>query len=145
MPNHATSTLIGYLGRDPETRPTSGDGTVTTLSLGVTRTHKINGEQRPETTWWRVAIWGTRGKTAAQHLRKGSCVICTGWPVLRKYRDHEGKEQAQVELLNADWTFGEGKQSATSQNAKTTNLTDVSASSDTPSPTAAVGNEEPPF
>jgi single-strand DNA-binding protein len=153
MPSFATCTLIGNLGRDPETRATTGDGSVTTLSLGVTRTGTgRDGAKTEQTTWWRVTIWGTRGKTAAQHLRKGSCAIITGFPQVREYTDADGVKRSQAEVLNADWAFGESRASAQSAQSQSTAAPAASAASAATAPVApttprpaAGGDDEPPF
>ena len=144
MPSFATATLMGHLGRDPETRPTSGDGSVTTLAVAVTRNSTVRGEKTEETTWWKVAIWGTRGVTAAKHLRKGSLVLVTGWPVVREYTDKDQVVRHSAELRNADWAFAEGRrdgettaETSTAQNARTPESTVV--------PTAAPITDAPPF
>ena len=142
MPNFATCTLIGHLGRDPVTRPTSGEGSLTTFSLGVTRSGKdATGAKVELTTWWRCMIWGTRGKTAAQHLRKGSCVIVTGWPQSRPFTDEHGAKSSINEVLNADWAFGESR--ATAQNAQSAEPVPATPAA-APRP-AAGADDEPPF
>ncbi len=141
MPSFATCTLMGHLGRDPETRPTTGEGSVTTLKLAVTRSSKVGGEKREETTWWRVAIWGTRGVQAAKFLRKGSCVIVSGWPLVREYRDQDGATRSSAELVNADWSFA-----GSSDPAPATTAADPAAVPPaTTAPAAASGDDEPPF
>jgi single stranded DNA-binding protein len=90
--SHASTTILGNLGQDPETR-TVAQTTCTTLSVAVTRRiPKADGQKEERTTWWRVQVWGARGEAAATHLRKGDPIICTGWPELRNYTDKDGRD-----------------------------------------------------
>ena len=65
---------------DPEMRYLNDGTAVTNLSLATSRrwTDRASGQQRDETTWFRVSIWGRRAEVAHQYLTKGSAVIVEG-------------------------------------------------------------------
>ena len=66
--------LIGNLGRDPEMRYTPDGKAVTTFSVATSR--KFNDKE--ETTWFRVSVWGKQAESCNQYLTKGSKVLVEG-------------------------------------------------------------------
>ena len=66
--------IIGNLGRDPEMRYTPDGKAVTTFSVATSR--KYN--EKEETTWFRVSVWGKQAESCNQHLHKGSNVLVEG-------------------------------------------------------------------
>ena len=105
MPNFATVTLIGHLGRDPESKYTPDGTAVVNFSVATSRKRR-DGEV---TTWWRCAIFGKRGETLAQYLHKGDPVLIQGDPYLRTYTASDGTERHSLEVDVKDWTFVGGK------------------------------------
>ncbi len=79
--------LIGYLGRDPETRFTPTGKKVTHFSLAVTQRWKSAGETKEYTEWINVEAWGRLGEVADQYLKKGSLVYLEGRLKTDKYED----------------------------------------------------------
>lgn len=71
--------LVGNLGRDPEMRYTPSGQAVTNLSVASNRRYTDSaGEQREETVWFRVSVWGRQAETVHQYLRKGRQVLVEG-------------------------------------------------------------------
>jgi single-strand DNA-binding protein len=71
--------LIGYLGKDPETRFTPKGSKVTSFSLAVDRRWKSSeGETKETTDWFNIEAWGRLGETCQQYLHKGSLVYLEG-------------------------------------------------------------------
>jgi len=66
--------LIGNLGRDPEMRYTPDGKAVTSFSVATSR--KYNDKE--ETTWFRISVWGKQAETCNQYLTKGSKVLVEG-------------------------------------------------------------------
>ncbi len=83
--------LIGYLGRDPETRSIPSGQKVTTFSLGVTRRWKSGGENKDATDWFNLECWGRLGEISQQYLKKGSLVYVEGRLRTDKYEDKGGE------------------------------------------------------
>jgi len=74
-----TLIVVGNLGRDPEMRYTPGGQAVTNLSVASNRKYTdSSGEQREETIWFRVSVWGRQAETVNQYLRKGRQVLIEG-------------------------------------------------------------------
>ena len=71
--------LVGNLGRDPEMRYTPGGQAVTNISVATNRRYTdSSGEQRDETVWFRVSVWGKQAEATNQYLSKGRQVLVEG-------------------------------------------------------------------
>ena len=71
--------LVGNIGRDPEMRYTPSGQAVTNLSVATNRRYTdSSGEQREETVWFRVSVWGRQAEACHQYLRKGRQVLVEG-------------------------------------------------------------------
>lgn len=79
--------LIGYLGRDPESKFTPTGKSVCHFSMGVTNRWKAAGETKEYTDWFNVEAWGRLGEVAQQYLKKGSLVFVEGRLKTDRYED----------------------------------------------------------
>jgi single-strand DNA-binding protein len=77
--------LIGYLGKDPESRMTPNGKKVTHFSLGVSRRWKSAGESKESTEWVNVEAWERLGDLCQQYLKKGSLIYLEGRLKTDKY------------------------------------------------------------
>ncbi len=86
--------LIGYLGKDPETRFTPNGKKVCNFSVAVSRKWKSGeGEQKEATDWFNIEAWGRLGEICQQYLGKGRLVFLEG----RLHTDRvEDKEKGDV-------------------------------------------------
>src|SRR5262245_47577606 len=92
--------LIGNLGRDPETRYTTGGDAVTQLNIATSETWKDkNGEKQEHTEWHRVVLFGRQAEIAGEYLKKGRSVYIEGRLQTRKYTDKEGVEKYSTEVV----------------------------------------------
>ena len=93
--------LVGNLGNDPETRYMPSGSAVTNLSVATSRSwkDKQTGEQREETEWHRVAMFGRLAEIAAEYLRKGSQVYLEGRLKTRKWQDKQGNDRYTTEII----------------------------------------------
>jgi len=95
-----TITIAGRIGRDAETR-NAGEGTVTSFTVAV---DQRNGRDKT-TNWWRVSIWGKRGESLCQYLRKGDNITVAGEFSLSEY---EGKPQLNIRASEVALQGGKG-------------------------------------
>ena len=84
--------LIGYLGRDPESKFTPTGKKVCHFSVGVTQRWKTAGEMKEYTDWFNIEAWGRLGEVSQQYLKKGSLVFVEGRLKTDKYEDKEKGE-----------------------------------------------------
>lgn len=97
--------LIGYLGRDPETRAIPSGQKVTTFSLGVTRRWKSGSESKEATDWFNVEAWGRLGEISHQYLKKGSLVYVEGRLRTDKYEDKGGETKYFTKVVALSLQF----------------------------------------
>ena len=92
--------LIGNLGRDPETRYTTGGDAVTNLRIATTEAWKDkSGEKQEKTEWHTVVMFGRLAEIAGEYLKKGRPVYIEGRLQTRKYTDKEGVEKYSTEIV----------------------------------------------
>ena len=92
--------LVGRLGRDPETRYTSGGQAVGNFSLATDETYKDrNGERQKRTEWHKIVVWGKQAEIAQQYLKKGSLVFIEGRIQSREWQDKEGQKRTSFEIV----------------------------------------------
>lgn len=79
MPGLNRVQLIGYLGKDPETRATPAGKKVCSFSVAVSRRWKnAAGESNESTDWFNVDAWGRLGEICQSYLSKGRLVFVEG-------------------------------------------------------------------
>ena len=94
--------LLGNLGRDPETRYTTGGDAVTNLNIATSEQWKDkNGEKQEKTEWHRVVLFGRQAEIAGEYLKKGRSVYIEGRLQTRKYTDKDGVEKYSTEIVGA--------------------------------------------
>jgi single-strand DNA-binding protein len=92
--------LVGRLGRDPETRYTSGGQAVANFSMATDETYKDrNGERQKRTEWHKIVVWGKQAEIAQQYLKKGSLVFIEGRIQSREWQDKEGQKRTAFEIV----------------------------------------------
>jgi single-strand DNA-binding protein len=82
--------LIGYLGKDPETRFTTKGNKVCTFTLAVNRRWKSGDELKEATEWFNVEAWGKLGEFCQSYLGKGRLVYIEGGLRTNRY-EHDGE------------------------------------------------------
>ncbi len=91
--------LIGYLGKDPETRFTPTGKKVCSFHLGVTRKWRgDDGELKEATDWINIEAWERMGEVCQQYLKKGSLVYVEGRLNTDRY-EHEGETRYFTKVI----------------------------------------------
>ncbi|MBS1186177.1 MAG: ssb [Burkholderiaceae bacterium] len=93
--------IVGNLGRDPETRYTTGGEAIANIAVATSDRwkDKATGEQKEATEWHRVTFFGKLAEIAGQYLKKGSQVYIEGRLRTRKYTDKDGVERYATEII----------------------------------------------
>src|SRR5687767_5902914 len=97
-------TIIGNLGRDPETRYTPNGTMNVTFSMAVNRVFRDQaGQQQERTTWFRVTAWGRLaetldGLTQNGYVTKGKQVYVEGRLEAREYQDPQGQTRTSLDV-----------------------------------------------
>jgi single-strand DNA-binding protein len=91
--------LVGNLGRDAEMRFTAGGTAVATVSLATTEKFKDrDGNQKEDTQWHRIVIWGKTAEVLHEYLTKGKQIYVEGRIQTREWTDKEGKPAKTTEI-----------------------------------------------
>ena len=92
--------LLGNLGRDPETRYTTGGDAVTNLRIATSEQWKDkNGDKQERTEWHTVVLFGRQAEVAGEYLKKGRSVYIEGRLQTRTYTDKDGVEKYSTEIV----------------------------------------------
>jgi single-strand DNA-binding protein len=93
-------TIIGNLGKDPETRYMPSGEAMTSITVATTESwkDKATGEKKEATEWHRISFFGKLAEIAGQYLKKGSQVYIEGSLRTRKYTDKDGVEKYATDI-----------------------------------------------
>lgn len=100
----AVITIVGNLGRDPETRYTPNGRMNVALTVAVnSRFRDASGQQQDRTNWFRVTAWGTLAETLdrlAQQgwMVKGRQVFVSGRFEAREYTGNDGQQRTSLDI-----------------------------------------------
>lgn len=109
---YQTITIVGRLGRDPESKVLPNGESITSFSVATDRSYNKGTERVKETTWFRVSVFGKQAEAANKFLSKGRMVLvegrlrvdpATGGPVV--FTDKSGKSGASFEIVANDVRF----------------------------------------
>jgi single-strand DNA-binding protein len=96
-------TLIGNLGKDPETKTTDSGKKITHFTLATNDGYKnTEGERVNETTWHNIVAWNGLADIAGKFLKKGREVAVEGRIVYRTYEDKKGVTKNITEIVLSD-------------------------------------------
>jgi single-strand DNA-binding protein len=96
-----TVTLVGNCGRDPEIRYTQGGQAKAEFGLAVSRrwNDRASGEQREQTSWFNVVVWGSLAENVAESIAKGTRVIVTGRLEQRSWETEQGDKRTVIDVV----------------------------------------------
>jgi single-strand DNA-binding protein len=99
--------IIGNLGKDPESRVTTGGKSVANFTVATTAswTDKETGKREEKTEWHRVVAWGSLAETCAKYLTKGKRVYVEGRLQTREWTDKEERKNYTTEIVADDVQF----------------------------------------
>lgn len=93
--------FTGNLGRDSESRFTSGGDPVVSFSVGV----KSGYGKNESTTWANCSMFGKRAESVAPYLLKGQLVGISGEVNLREWADKDGAKRLSLDVRVNDLTL----------------------------------------
>jgi single-strand DNA-binding protein len=102
-------TLIGNVGADAELRHTRDGGAVLNVRLAVGERWKdSSGERKERTTWFSIAVFGTRAEALARHITKGTQLYVSGRMQSREW-EKDGQKRTSWEVVADEIEFLGGK------------------------------------
>lgn len=93
--------LIGNLTRDPEVRQTPSGQTVATVGLATNRRwrDRQTGENKEQTEFHNIVLWGKLAEVAQQYLKKGQKAYFDGRLQTRSWEGEDGKKNYRTEIV----------------------------------------------
>ncbi len=113
--------LIGNLGRDVETRFTTGNVSISSFSMATTNSYKgKDGNWVNETTWHNITVFNM-SDFMKENLKKGRKVYVEGRLTKREYTDKEGIKRYSTDVISERIIplEGSGEGSTNSENTST--------------------------
>ena len=99
MPSLNRVQLIGYLGKDPESRFTPTGKKVCSFSVAVShRWRSAEGEAKEATEWFTIEAWGGLGEFCQNYLAKGRLVFVEGRLQTDRY-EQEGEARVKTKVV----------------------------------------------
>jgi single-strand DNA-binding protein len=91
--------LIGNLTKDPEVKYLPSGSAVTDLRMAVNRKYRTqDGQDKEETVFVTVAVFGRQAETCGQYLRKGSPAFIEGRLKLDEW-EKDGQKRSQLGVI----------------------------------------------
>ena len=91
--------LMGNLTKDPEVRYTPSGTAVGDLRLAVNRRYRTaDGQDRDETCFVGIVVWGRQAETCGEYLHKGSPVLVEGRLQFEEW-EKDGKKNSRLRVV----------------------------------------------
>ena len=102
-------TIIGNVGKDPETKTLEGGAKVTTFTLATSETWKDKqGNKKEETQWHNIQLWRGLAEVAEQYVKKGTKLLIEGKVTYRSY-EKDGETKYFTEIVGKEMKMLGGK------------------------------------
>ena len=104
--------LIGNLTRDPQIKYTPGGTAIAELGMAIGRKwfDKTTNQQKEETTFVDVTLFGKQAEVAGQYLAKGRPVMIEGRLQLDSWEDREtGHKRSKLRVVGENLVLMGGK------------------------------------
>jgi single-strand DNA-binding protein len=119
----ANISILGNLGRAPETQTTSEGTVITKFSIASNSVKRTPQGTVEQTDWFRVTAFGKQAETLAKYAKRGSRLHVQGQLSLSAWRDRQDRPQYSADLLLQDFQFAGG-------NSESEKSADAQAASD---------------
>lgn len=91
--------LMGNLTRDPELTFTPGGTAICKFGLAINRRFSQNGQDKDETCFLEIVVWGKQAETSARFLQKGANVFIEGRLTYEQWTEKDTqKKRSQIRV-----------------------------------------------
>lgn len=95
--------LMGNLTRDPELRYTPGsNAAVCEFGIAINRRFIQNGQERDETCFVDIVVWGKQAESCSRYLQKGANVFVEGRLTFEQWVEKESQKKRSRLRVTAD-------------------------------------------
>ncbi len=93
--------LIGYAGKDAESRYTSAGKQMASFSVATSESwnDKATGNKQERTEWHRLVAFDRTAEVATKFVRKGTQIYIEGKLQTREWQDKDGNKRTTTEIL----------------------------------------------
>jgi single-strand DNA-binding protein len=104
----ASVSILGNLGRAPETRFTPDGTFVANFSIASNSVRNSTNGKIEKTDWFRVTAFGQQARTLAKYAKKGSRLLVQGKLTMDAWMNREDVPQVNADVLLQDFQFAGG-------------------------------------
>lgn len=105
----ANISIIGNLGKSPETKITDNGTLVASFSMASNSFRNGTEGRIEKTDWFRVTAFGKQAETLARYVRKGSRLYVQGRLTFNPWVDQNKAPQAGAEIVLQEFQFLSGR------------------------------------
>ena len=117
-------TLIGRLGKDPESRTLPSGATYVRFTIATGESYKDkDGEWKENTEWHNIIMWRDMAERAVSSLKKGMLIYLEGKLTTQSWQDTDGKTLYRTEVAANSYRMLE-KRENTSYNESSPNYSE---------------------
>lgn len=106
----ANVSILGNLGRAPETRFTPDGTFIANFSIASNSVRNSPQGKIEETDWFRVTAFGNQARTLAKYAKKGTRMLVQGKLTTGAWLNREGVPQVSADVLLQDFQFASGNE-----------------------------------
>ncbi len=106
--------LMGRLCADPELKQTQSGVPVTSFNLAVDR--KVKTGEEKQCDFITVVAWRQTAEFICRYFKKGQAILVCGELQTRSWTDNNGNKRSATEVVAAEATFCESKNSSEGNN-----------------------------
>ncbi|SNZ08704.1 single-strand binding protein [Persephonella hydrogeniphila] len=103
--------LIGRLTRDPEIRFLPSGSQVTSFTLAVNRSYRVNNEWKEETYFFDIEAFGSLAERLGKQLNKGTQILVEGQLRQDRWETASGEKRTKVKVVAEKVNIISGKTS----------------------------------
>lgn len=98
--NYNKVILVGNLTRDPEVNYTQTGQAVTKFTIAVNRRFKTSsGEQKQETSFIPIEVWGRQAENCKEYLKKGRSALIEGSIRSDRWTGQDGTARSRLKIV----------------------------------------------
>ncbi len=103
--------LIGNLTADPELKQTQSGISVTSFSIGVSRSYASRNAEsgQPQSDFFNIVAWRNTAEFVSKYFRKGSSILVCGSLQNRSWVDQNGQKRYTTEVVAEEVRFVDRK------------------------------------
>jgi single-strand DNA-binding protein len=101
--------IMGRITRDLELRRTQDGTAVTSFTVAVDDDFKSKATGEKKTYFLDVVAWRQQAEFACQYLSKGRMVVVEGKLTVRDWKDKDGNNRRNAEIISDNIYFGDSK------------------------------------